>query len=133
VDIFLGEAATHNREKRKTIDDDAMKILTEYNWPGNVRELKNLIERLAIMVAEDIITVKDLPANVSDPKRAGGELFSIEGMDEARIAFEIRICAKKTGPLSQRHRKNGKSHQRDACLYSFHLKRIQHEGHCRRR
>ena len=95
VDISLGEAAAHNREKRKTITDDAMDVLIEYNWPGNVRELKNLIERLAIMVREDTITVKDLPANVSDPKRTGGEIFSIEGMDDARIAFEIEYVRKK--------------------------------------
>jgi two-component system nitrogen regulation response regulator NtrX len=100
VDIFLGEAAANNREKRKTISDAAMKILTGYNWPGNVRELKNLIERLAIMVHEDKITEKDLPANVSDPKRTGGKIFSIEGMDEARIAFEIEYVRKK---LTQYH------------------------------
>ncbi len=94
-DIFLVEAATKNREKRKSITDDAMEILGEYNWPGNVRELKNLIERLAIMVQQDIITVKDLPVNVSDPKKVEGEIFSIEGIDEARSAFEMTYVRKK--------------------------------------
>jgi len=95
AEIFLAGAAASNREKRKTINPDAMEILTRYTWPGNVRELKNLIERLAIMVQQDAITVKDLPANLSDPKTAGGELFSIVGLDQARIAFETEYIRKK--------------------------------------
>ena len=75
TDIFLAEAAAANREKRKTIAANALDILTKYTWPGNVRELKNLIERLAIMVQKDTITIKDLPANLSDPKTAASETF----------------------------------------------------------
>ena len=95
VDIFLAEAATSNHEKRKTIASDAMDILTKYAWPGNVRELKNLIERLAIMVQKDTIVMKDLPANLSDPKTAVGELFSIDSLDQARTAFESEYVRKK--------------------------------------
>jgi two-component system nitrogen regulation response regulator NtrX len=95
VDIFLAEAATGNREKRKTIASDAMDILTTYNWPGNVRELKNLIERLAIMVQQDTIKTADLPANLSDPQTAVEELFAIDGLDQARSAFESEYVRKK--------------------------------------
>ena len=95
TEIFLAEAAASNREKRKTIAANALDILSKYTWPGNVRELKNLIERLAIMVQKDTITIKDLPANLSDPKTAGGALFSIEGMEQARIAFEAEYVRKK--------------------------------------
>ncbi len=95
VDIFLAEAAASNREKRKTIDDETMAIFLRYGWPGNVRELKNLIERLAIMVAKETITAKDLPANLLDPKHAAGEIFSINDLDAARQAFESEYIAKK--------------------------------------
>jgi two-component system nitrogen regulation response regulator NtrX len=95
VEIFLGEAATSNREKRKTIAPDAMDALINYTWPGNVRELKNLIERLAIMVHSETITIKDLPANLLDSKSAGGELFSIDKLDQARVAFESEYILKK--------------------------------------
>ncbi len=95
TEIFLAEAAAANREKRKTIAPNALNILTKYTWPGNVRELKNLIERLAIMVQKDTITVKDLPVNLLDPKTAASELFTIEGMDQARIAFEAEYVRKK--------------------------------------
>jgi two-component system, NtrC family, nitrogen regulation response regulator NtrX len=95
VEIFLAEAATSNREKRKTMAPDAMEVLTRYNWPGNVRELKNLIERLAIMVQKDTISIKNLPANLSDPKTAVGELFAIDSLEQARIAFEAAYVRKK--------------------------------------
>jgi two-component system nitrogen regulation response regulator NtrX len=95
IDIFLAEAAASNREKRKTIDDDAMHILTHHTWPGNVRELKNLIERLTIMVQKEVISIKDLPANLSGPKAVPGELFSIEELDQARSAFENAFIRKK--------------------------------------
>lgn len=95
VEIFLAEAAASNREKRKAITSGAMAILSKYTWPGNVRELKNLIERLAIMVQKDTITIKDLPANLSDPKTAVGEIFSIDGLDRARTAFESAYVHKK--------------------------------------
>jgi len=95
VDIFLTEAATSNREKRKSIHADALAVLTRYTWPGNVRELKNLIERLAIMVGGDTIDVTDLPANLSDMKAAAGELFSIGSLSQARTAFESEYIRKQ--------------------------------------
>ena len=95
VDIFLAEAATSNREKRKSIDADALAVLARHTWPGNVRELKNLIERLDIMVSGDSIGVTDLPANLSDTKAAAGELFSIGNLNQARTAFESEYIRKQ--------------------------------------
>ncbi len=106
TEIFLAEAAASNREKRKTIDANTLDVLTKYTWPGNVRELKNLIERLAIMVQKDTITIKDLPANLMDSKTAASGLFSIEGLDQARIAFEAEYVRKK---LAFHHNDVGKT------------------------
>lgn len=109
VDIFLAEAATSNREKCKTIDTAAMDILTTYVWPGNVRELKNLIERLAIMVQKKTITIKDLPANLSDPKTTAGELFSINDLEQARTAFETEYIQKKLAAYENNVAKTAKA------------------------
>ncbi|WP_246803872.1 sigma-54-dependent transcriptional regulator [Desulfosarcina cetonica] len=65
AEIFLAEAATSNREKRKTLAAETLPVLTQYNWPGNVRELKNLIERLVIMVQGDVIQCNHLPPTSS--------------------------------------------------------------------
>jgi two-component system nitrogen regulation response regulator NtrX len=45
-----------------------MELLVEYQWPGNVRELRNVIERLAIMVAAKTIQPLDLASSL----RQGG-------------------------------------------------------------
>ena len=39
----------------------AMTALGHYHWPGNVRELGNLLERLVILHAGQIVDVHDLP------------------------------------------------------------------------
>jgi sigma-54 specific flagellar transcriptional regulator A len=43
------------------LDRDAMARLAQNPWPGNVRELANLLERLAILFPDQVITAADLP------------------------------------------------------------------------
>jgi two-component system response regulator HydG len=44
--------------------DEAVRTLRNYHWPGNVRELENLIQRLVVMVEDDVIQVPDLPSSM---------------------------------------------------------------------
>jgi DNA-binding NtrC family response regulator len=37
-------------------------VLRDYDWPGNVRELENVIQRLVVMLEENVVDVSDLPA-----------------------------------------------------------------------
>jgi transcriptional regulator with GAF, ATPase, and Fis domain len=41
-----------NPECQLRFDSEALRLLRSYSWPGNVRELENVIERLALTVAE---------------------------------------------------------------------------------
>ena len=60
----------------KTITQEAMKTLMNYNWLGNVRELENAIERAAAITASrSTITSSDLP---EEAQQAGGNLFISE-------------------------------------------------------
>ena len=60
----------------KTITQEAMKTLMNYNWPGNVRELENAIERAVAITADRmIIELEDLP---EEAQQAGGNLFISE-------------------------------------------------------
>lgn len=46
------------RKTKKHIDgfsDSALMTLINYHWPGNVRQLKNVVERLVIMVDEQVV------------------------------------------------------------------------------
>ena len=61
VDMFLEKLSNQSSEKKKTISENALNLLVDYQWPGNVRELKNLLERLSIMVEKDHIDMGDIP------------------------------------------------------------------------
>jgi sigma-54 specific flagellar transcriptional regulator A len=60
LDEFIQRAwRTHGANIR--FSDDAIRYLHEYAWPGNVREIANLIERLAVIGADRVLTAVDLP------------------------------------------------------------------------
>src|SRR5205807_6622833 len=52
-------SAEHGRGP-KDFTSDALDMLVDYSWPGNVRELRNEIERLVIMIQDDVIGGADL-------------------------------------------------------------------------
>jgi DNA-binding NtrC family response regulator len=56
VDQFLEDICTDYGIAKKTIDEDAIKLLKEYDWTGNIRELRNVVERLVILSAKEITT-----------------------------------------------------------------------------
>ncbi len=41
-----------------------------YSWPGNIRELQNAVNRSVVLAENDIITLKDLPAEIRRPGRS---------------------------------------------------------------
>jgi transcriptional regulator with PAS, ATPase and Fis domain len=52
---------------KRTISDEALKILLNYDWPGNVRELENRLERACALSSANEIQVRDLPTQVYSP------------------------------------------------------------------
>jgi len=56
VEKFLEDICSDYGIAQKPIDDDAIKLLQEYNWTGNIRELRNVVERLVILSGKNITT-----------------------------------------------------------------------------
>ncbi len=52
---FLDHAAQEGLP-RKVLNADAAQLLSLYDWPGNVRELQNVMQRMAVLVREDVIS-----------------------------------------------------------------------------
>ncbi len=52
---FLEASCRHNRIRPKRLSDEALGILERHDWPGNVRELRNAMERIAILVADEVV------------------------------------------------------------------------------
>jgi len=53
----------------KTIDQQILRLMSEYDWPGNVRELMNILERLFVLTDGDHITMEDLPKSLFAEQR----------------------------------------------------------------
>ena len=63
VDQFLGDICADYGMAEKIIDEDAIKLLQQYNWTGNIRELRNVVERLVILSGKSI-TAEDIRSYV---------------------------------------------------------------------
>jgi two-component system NtrC family response regulator len=46
--------------EHKSLSDEAIKELLDYDWPGNIRELLSVVERAAILSETDVIKPNDL-------------------------------------------------------------------------
>ena len=57
---FLKQFCRKNKKHLDGFSDGALETLTNYHWPGNVRQLKNVIERLVIMVDEQLVDSSSL-------------------------------------------------------------------------
>ncbi|HUM05189.1 MAG TPA: sigma-54 dependent transcriptional regulator [Terriglobales bacterium] len=54
----------HDGSAEKSISDEALKALLNYDWPGNVRELENCLERACALTSSNEIQVRDLPTQL---------------------------------------------------------------------
>jgi DNA-binding NtrC family response regulator len=105
--------ARFNRElgkSIKTVSDEALKLLMEYDWPGNVRELENLLERAMVLGKSDVLGTDDFPAQIArllerpesrtsvlnDLKLPERGLPLIETIEEIEKSF-IRDALERTG------------------------------------
>ncbi len=64
---FLARACADYGLSTKTFARDARMTLVAYTWPGNVRELGNVIERVALLADESVVTAAMLALPVTAP------------------------------------------------------------------
>src|ERR1700692_2769973 len=67
VASFVKQFAQQLGKSEPAIAPDAFQKLLDYSWPGNVRELQNTIEYAVVLARQDLIGVKELPAEVQLP------------------------------------------------------------------
>jgi DNA-binding NtrC family response regulator len=68
VALFVKQFAQQLGKPEPAIAPDAFQKLLDYSWPGNVRELQNAIEYAVVLSRQDLIGVKELPAEVQLPR-----------------------------------------------------------------
>jgi transcriptional regulator with PAS, ATPase and Fis domain len=72
-------------------NDEAMRLLMDYNWPGNVRELENTIERAINLVGKEAaITKHHLPYHIREQKQDSYGYSRSESLKEMVAQLEIK-------------------------------------------
>ncbi len=97
---FLNKFSFEHTGRAKEISEKAMLLLQKHNWPGNVRELKNLMERLVILVDNDIIEAEDIEKYLygkytDNQDVLCGLIDKYEKLDDAVKIFEKMFIEKK--------------------------------------
>ena len=67
VTTFVQRFAAQLGKAEPTIAPEAFQKLLDYSWPGNVRELQNAIEYAVVLARNDVIGIKELPAEIQLP------------------------------------------------------------------
>lgn len=68
IEHVLGEEA---QGAKVSIDPQAMTLLEAFPWPGNLRQLRNVLRTALALCEDDVVSVKDLPADVRGSARSG--------------------------------------------------------------
>jgi len=66
VNHFINKYNGELKRRIMGVENDAMKLLVNYNWKGEVRELENIVERAVLLSDGDTITVDDFPKRAQD-------------------------------------------------------------------
>lgn len=84
VSYFINRYNEELKRRVTGMDNEAMKVLMNYNWKGEVRELENIIERAVLLSNTERITVEDLPQHTLKPSG----LSYPDNLKEASRSFE---------------------------------------------
>ncbi len=85
----------------KTVGNEAMIFLCQYDWPGNIRELKNLIERGIIAAQGEEIGLKDLFPVLKEAQEIE-PVTSLKEMERLMIRLALERCEGNKTAAAQR-------------------------------
>jgi len=85
AEYFLEDFCVRNGFRKKSFDPAVWETFESARWPGNARELRNAVERMAILSAEDVLTMAAIPLELRIPQRDNGTRSSVQ---EARESAE---------------------------------------------
>lgn len=103
--IFL-ERFNMRYEKNKSFEINEVDILESYNWPGNVRELQNSIERLVVIVEDNLIKGSDI-VNILGKDKFPEELLT----DVSNTTLKTALDAFEKGIIERALKKYGSTHK----------------------
>jgi DNA-binding NtrC family response regulator len=106
IECFIEKYRIKFNKPTKSIEKEAIEVLSQHYWPGNIRELENLIARIIAITDREIIGVEDIPIDYHmqsllhhNPENKEGDMLSA-----AKEAFERNclIMALKKNNMSRK-------------------------------
>ena len=85
---FLGRIVKETGKEIEGFDRPALTAMQNYGWPGNVRELQNVIERAVLLGKGPLITLQDLPGNITSGAKAGDRVVTSNKQQTLKEALE---------------------------------------------
>jgi transcriptional regulator with PAS, ATPase and Fis domain len=90
---FLNNNALGLPPEFVSVDDDAMRLLCDYDWPGNVRELQNEITR-GLALGKGRVGARLLSPEIQSLPREKGWIVDGQGLEVNLKALEKRLLLK---------------------------------------
>lgn len=84
VSHFINKYNNELKRRVMGVDNEAMKLLVNYNWKGEVRELENIVERAVLLSDGDLVSTEDLPQRA----QTNSSSEYPENLKEASRSFE---------------------------------------------
>jgi DNA-binding NtrC family response regulator len=110
VASFVKQFAQQLGKPEPAIAPDAFQKLLDYAWPGNVRELQNAVEYAVVLARQNLIGIKELPAEVqlptalqraehATPPRPGVQ--SLDDVEKTTILQALAQCPGNTNKAAE--------------------------------
>jgi sigma-54 specific flagellar transcriptional regulator A len=98
VDYFLAQLNERYQRHIRGLTPDAIALLQQYHWPGNIRELRNVLERVHVETAGDVIGRKAFMEWVEERSRFYPGSWDLQAREVAR-AERPPLIPPYSGPL----------------------------------
>jgi DNA-binding NtrC family response regulator len=92
VSKFVHEFSA-KEQKKVSVSQQVLEVLSEYHWPGNVRQLMNVIERAVVLARGDSITLSDLPEEFNPNGKLPEKIQTVSAVTERATLWEIELQA----------------------------------------
>jgi transcriptional regulator with PAS, ATPase and Fis domain len=107
VDHFNRMLSIRHHLPMRRFDPDVLAVLRRHRWPGNVRELRNLVERLLLFSTNGMVTLDDLPAELTGAAVTQRPDTAPVNLDEAERDAILRAIDHEHGNVAGAARRLG--------------------------
>jgi DNA-binding NtrC family response regulator len=123
ADHFLRIYCASAKKPLKTLRPEVLETLEAYVWAGNVRELENVMQRLAVMVAGQTITLEHLPQQLLQHSATAQEAIL---MPEGGVDYDAEMERIEVAYLNAALRRTGGKKSAAAALLQIDGQRMKY-------